>query len=112
MSWFKKRNTQETPKTEEKTPAPVRNPDNAFIFRMLAVAYVLYIVWNTIQLYLKGGEDAPALWMLCLSTVLLGGGAIFLGIVSYRSWKKAKAQQQAEAEAEAEALLEAEESEE
>lgn len=112
MSWFTKRNTQQNSKAEDNTPAPVRNPDNAFIFRMLAVAYVLYIVWKTIQLYLAGGEDAPQLWMLCLSTVLLGGGAIFLGIISYKHWKKAKAQLQAEAEAEAEALLEAEESEE
>ena len=110
MRWFKKKTPQENTETEQVVPA--RNPDNVFLFRLLAVGYVLYIVWKTIQLYLAGGEDAPQLWMLCLSTAVLGGGAVFLGIISYKNWKKAKAQQQAEAEAEAEALLDAEEAEE
>lgn len=99
MSWFKKKDPQTSPEAEDNTPAPARNPDNVFLFRMLAVAYILYIVYKTISMYVAGGEDAPKLWMLCLSTVLLGGGAIFLGIISYRTWKKQKAQQQAEAEA-------------
>lgn len=106
MGWLKKRNNQETPQTEE--IAPARNPDNAFIFRMLAVAYVLYLVWDIVRAYLEGGEGAPALWAVCLIAVLLGGGAICLGVISYKQWKKAKAQQVAEAEAEAEALLEEE----
>lgn len=101
MNWFKKNKTQET---QETTPA--RNPDNIFLFRLLAVGYILYIVWKTISLYIAGGEDAPKLWMLCLSTVLLGGGAIYLAVISYKSWKQAKAQLQEEAEAQAEALLE------
>lgn len=110
MSWFQKRTPQENPQTEE--TAPARNPDNAFVFRMVAVAYVLYLVWKTIGLYMAGGEDAPSLLVLCLSTVVLGGGAIVLGVISYKKWKKEKAQQQAVLEAEAEALLDAEESEE
>ena len=106
MGWFQKKQPQE-PGAETEKPSPARNPDNVFMFRMVAVAYVLYTVWKTIKLYLAGGEDAPRLWMLCLSTVLLGGGAIVLAVISFRSWKKIKLQQQEEAEAEAEAELEA-----
>lgn len=99
MRWFKKKGTQEVSETEEQKPTSPRNPDNVFLFRMLAVAYILYTVYKTITMYTAGGEDAPKLWMLCISTVVLGGGAIALGIISYSAWKKAKAQQQAEAEA-------------
>jgi len=104
MKWFKKN----TPDTEEAPPPAPRNPDNVFLFRLVAVGYVLYIVYKTISLYVAGGEDAPALCMLCVSTVVLGGGAIFLGIISYKSWKSAKERLQEELEAEAEAELDAE----
>ena len=97
MSWFRKKNTPQ--EQEDTTPAPARNPDNVFMFRIVAVGYVLYTVWRTIKLYMEGGEGAPELWMLCLSTVLLGGGAIVLAVISFKSWRKAKDQQQAEAEA-------------
>jgi hypothetical protein len=108
MKWFKKN----TPDTEEAPPPAPRNPDNVFLFRLVAVGYVLYTVYKTIAMYVEGGESAPKLWMLCVSTVVLGGGAIFLGIISYKSWKSAKERLQAELEAEAEAELDAEEVEE
>jgi len=113
MRWFQKNTPENTPETEEEsTPAQARNPDNVFLFRLLAVGYILYTVWKTISLYLEGGEDAPKLWMLCLSTVLLGGGAIVLAVISYKAWKKAKAQQLEEAEAAAEEAFLAEQEEE
>ena len=87
MGWFQKKQPQE-PGVETEKPSPARNPDNVFMFRMVAVAYVLYTVWKTIKLYLAGGEDAPRLWMLCLSTVLLGGGAIVLAVISFRRSQK------------------------
>ena len=108
MKWFKKN----TPDTEEAPPPAPRNPDNVFLFRLVAVGYVLYNVYKTIAMYVAGGEDAPALWMLCVSTVLLGGGAIILAIISYKFWKTAKERLQAELEAEVEAELDAEEEEE
>lgn len=108
MNWFKKK----APETEEAPPPAPRNPDNVFLFRLVAVGYVLYIVYKTISLYVAGGEDAPALWMLCVSTVVLGGGAIALAVISYKSWKTAKERLQAELEAEIEAELDAEEAEE
>lgn len=87
MNWFKK----QRPEMEDDTPPAPKNPDNAFIFRLVAVAYVLYLVWQSVQSYLAGGEGAPSLIAVILSCALLGGGAIFLGILSYRNWKTDKA---------------------
>ena len=83
MKWFEKKEGQERP----------RNHDNTFFFRLLAAGYVLYMAWKTLELYLAGGEDAPELWLLCLSMVVLGGGGIWLAISSFKTWRKAKAQE-------------------
>lgn len=87
MSWFKKRN----PASDTATPAAPKNPDNIFIFRLVAVGYVLYMVWQCVQAYLKGGEGAPSLPAVIISCVVLGGGGILLGILSYRNWKTDRA---------------------
>lgn len=83
MKWFEKKEGQETP----------RNHDNTFFFRLIAAGYVLYMAWKTLELYIAGGEDAPQLWLLCLSMVVLGGGGIWLAISSFKTWRKAKAQE-------------------
>ena len=44
--------------------------------------------------------------------MVLGGGAIALAVISYKSWKTAKERLQAELEAEIEAELDADEAEE
>ena len=67
-----------------------RNMDTVFLFRLLAVGYILYTVYKTFSLYFEGGEEAPAIWMLALSG-LLGLGAIVFGISTYLTWKKEKA---------------------
>ena len=88
-------------KDDGQTPADttsVRNPDNVFLFRILAAAYVLYMAYKTVELYIAGGEDAPQLWLLCLSLVVLGGGGIGLAITSFITWRKTKAAQAEEKE--------------
>ncbi len=89
MNWFKKS------QTADDTPRVPKNPDNLFIFRLVAVGYILYMVWQCVQSYLEGGEGTPSLTVVILTCTLLGGGAIALGFVSYRSWKVAKAAYQA-----------------
>ena len=70
---------------------------------------------------MAGGPDAPSLTALILGIVFLGGGAAFLGVLTYNEWKRGKvaydkymAELRAEAEAkraeeEAKALADAEE---
>lgn len=107
MGFFSKKN-----ETEENT-AP-RNPNNLVMFRLLAVGYVGYLCVNMVKLYIEGGPEAPSLTTLILGLVVLGGGVIFMGIVSYKEWKRNKVvydQQMAELRAEAEAKRAAEEAE-
>ena len=109
MAFFKK-NTQ----ADETNQTP-RNPNNTVLFRALAVGYVGYLCIELVQLYVKGGPDAPSLPLLIGGVAVLGGGALVLGIATYREWKRGKATYDAymeEVKAEAKAAREAEEAEE
>ena len=115
MGFFSKK-----PADEAEKQAP-RNPNNTVAFRVLAIGYIGYMCINMIKLYTAGGPDAPSLTALIAGVAVLGGGCIFLAIVSYREWKRGKeaydaymAQLREEAEAkraaeEAKALADAEE---
>ena len=105
MGLFKK-NTN-----NEENQAP-RNPSNVIMFRVLAVGYVAYLCIEMIKTYTAGGPDAPSLPMLIGGLVLLGGGALFLAVLSYKEYKAGKAKYDAymaELRAEAEAKRAAEE---
>ena len=105
MGLFKK-NTN-----NEENQAP-RNPSNVIMFRVLAVGYVAYLCIEMIKTYTAGGPDAPSLPMLIGGLVLLGGGALFLAVLSYKESKAGKAKYDAymaELRAEAEAKRAAEE---
>ena len=98
-------------KTDEENTTP-RNPSNVIGFRLLAVGYVAYLCVQMIKTYTEGGAEAPSLAMLIGGLVLLGGGAAFLGFLSYKEWKRNKPKYDAymaELRAEAEAKRAAEE---
>lgn len=98
--------------TEEKTEP--RNPNTFIMFRILAVGYLGYLCLDLVKLYRAGGPDAPSLPILIAILAVLGGGAIFVAIVSYKVWKQSKAEYDvymAELRAEAEAKRAAEEAE-
>jgi len=108
MAFFKKNNS-----AEETEQAP-RNPGNAAMFRLIAVAYVGYLCIQMVKTYTAGGPDAPSLGLLIGGLVILGGGAIFLAFLTYKEYKRNKANYDAymaEVKAEAKAAREAEEAE-
>lgn len=107
MGFFNKKQAAE----ENTTP---RNPSNLVMFRVLAVGYVAYLCVNMVKIYMEGGPDAPSLPTLILGLVVLGGGAVVMGVISYKEWKRNKAEYDAymaELRAEAEAKRAAEEAE-
>ena len=107
MGFFNKNQNAE----ENKAP---RSPGNLAMFRVLAIGYVGYLCINMVKLYLAGGPDAPSLTTLILGLAVLGGGAIFMAVVSYKEWKRNKVEYDAymaELRAEAEAKRAAEEAE-
>ena len=106
MGFFNKKNTE-----ENTTP---RNPSNVVAFRLLAVGYVGYMCIQMIKLYTEGGPDAPSLPLLIGGVALLGGGALFLAVLTYKEYKRSKVAYDAymaELRAEAEAKRAAEEEE-
>lgn len=106
MAFFSK------PQKNEEQNTPPRNPNNTVMIRLLAIGYVAYLCVNMIKLYIAGGSDAPSLTALVLGIVVLGGGSVFMAIITYREWKRNKATYDAymaELRAEAEAKRAAEE---
>lgn len=84
-------------KQEEQEERPV-NPNYMVTIRALAVGYLLYLVYDMVRMYLAGGEDAPSLGLLLFSVVLLGGGAVWTGVTTYKQWKRMKQEQENAAE--------------
>lgn len=106
MGFFNKTPEDETVKQ------PPRNPSNTVAFRLLAIGYITYLCINIVKLYVAGGPDAPSVIALVLGVAVLGGGAAFLGVITYKEWKTGKVaydQYMAELRAEAEAKRAAEE---
>ena len=98
-------------KTEEENTPP-RNPSNVVMFRVLAIGYVGYLCVQMIKTYLAGGSDAPSLPMLIGGVAVLGAGAIFLAVLTYKEYKRNKVaydEAMAVIKAEAKAAREAEE---
>lgn len=59
-------------------------------FRLLAMGLIAYLLIDLIVSYIKGGPEAPSLTLLLLSAALFGGGLVFIGIMTWREWKKAQ----------------------
>lgn len=83
------------------------NGSRVLMLRLVALAFVLYMLINVIVAYFQGGADAPSIVEVLVGIVVLGGGSIAVGLVSYRTYmKEKKAADEARAELRA---LEAEE---
>lgn len=94
-------------KNEDRNTTPA-NSNNMLMIRMLAVGYLLYTVYNMIQLYIKGGEDAPSLGLLIAAVALFVIGSAWIVIISVKQWKRMKRDQQAAYEEEERLKAEAE----
>ena len=65
-----------------------RDIKSVMLLRLLAVGYVLYMLYQVVMSYIEGGPDAPSVGLLILSIVLLGGGAALIGILSWREYSR------------------------
>lgn len=59
--------------------------------RLVAAAFALYMLFEIVMGYIKGGPEAPSLTLLVLAILLLGGGAAAVIVLGYRGWKRDKA---------------------
>lgn len=76
-------------KNEEKEERPV-NPNALLGIRALAVGYLIYSLWQIVKMYMEGGEEAPSIWLLLLAIVVLGGGAVWIAIMTFLKLKQLK----------------------
>lgn len=67
-----------------------QSANQAMGFRMLAVLVVLYMLGQVVVGFIQGGPEAPSVGLLILAIVLLGGGAVAIGVMSYQQWKRDK----------------------
>ena len=99
-------------KNTEESNTPPRNPSNVVMFRVLAIGYVGYLCVQMVKTYLAGGPDAPSLGLMIAGVAVLGGGAAFLALLTYKEYKRNKVaydEAMAVIKAEAKAAREAEE---
>lgn len=105
-----KNNDEET--QEQTHPA---NPNNMVLIRLLAVGYLMYILYQMVTAYIAGSEDAPSLGLLIAAIVIFAGGSVWIAVITYKQWKQMKEAQQAaweeEDRLEAERLAESQEAE-
>ena len=57
------------------------------VCRILAIGLVLYWLYDLVKSYLAGGEDAPSKTLLIIAIVVLGGGAVFMAVLTGYAWK-------------------------
>lgn len=56
-------------------------------FRLLCIGAVLYWLGEMIVGYCKGGPEAPTLTLLIVACIVLGGGAVLVGFLAWKTWK-------------------------
>lgn len=65
-----------------------KSPKGALTFRIVAIGAILYFLADLLLAYFKGGPDAPSLTLILAATVILGGGAVLVAVLTWKAWKK------------------------
>lgn len=81
-------------KNEEKEARPV-NPNTLLGIRALAVGYLIYCLWQIVKMFIEGGEEAPSIWLLLLAIVVLGGGAVWIAVMTILKLKQLREEERA-----------------
>ena len=76
----------------DKEPQP-RSMQTTLMIRVLAVGYILYMLYNIVKSYFAGGADAPSLTLLLVAILVLGGGSLWVAVVTWKDYKAYKAQE-------------------
>ena len=75
---------------EQKKPRSTEELKRTIPFRLIAIAFLLYMLVDIVCKYVQGGPDAPTTFALVLAAVIMGGGSVLVGWLTWRNWKQAK----------------------
>ena len=75
---------------ERKNPQTTEDMKRTIPIRLIAIAFLLYMLADIVMKYVKGGPEAPTLTMLLIAIVIMGGGSIVVVWLTWRNWKRAK----------------------
>ena len=84
---FGKKNPRDEEVQEQKAPG---NPTTMILFRVLAIGYVIWMLKDVVKAYFAGGPDAPSGLLVLVAVLVLGGGCVWIGIMSYKQYKQMK----------------------
>lgn len=70
-----------------KPPGGQGNSKSRATFYGVAAVYLAYLYTQIAGPFLKGNPDGPSLLQFVLGTIILGGGAIALGLLAWRTYK-------------------------
>lgn len=70
----------------------IKNPNAMLVMHGIVILLVLYLFWQLLRDYLRGGEGAPSLTVLIVGGVLLIGGCGLVAYLALRLYRQAKAQ--------------------
>lgn len=70
-----------------KEPKPPANPGTRATLYGMGALYLAYLYYQIARPYLTGDPYSPTLGQFVLGTVILGGGAVALGVLAWRMYK-------------------------
>ena len=68
----------------------VKNPKGMLLMTGIVIILVLYLEWKVIHAYLLGGEGAPSLALVIISSIVMVAGCVLIGWLAIRLYKQSK----------------------
>ncbi len=67
-----------------KQPKREFNPRSHAMIYLMAIVYLVYLIFQMVKGYLEGGPDAPSFPLLIGGVAVLGGGCVLLGVLAWK----------------------------
>lgn len=82
---------QSVPEAPEKQEQNVlKNPMGLVCLHTVAIGYALYMFYSLLRRYLAGGPEAPNLATMIVGGIILLGGSVAVGWLTWRLYRKYK----------------------
>ena len=66
------------------------NPNAALPLRLLAIGYLVYLIYQMVKPYTDGTAETPATPLFWICVLALSLGTLLIILLTYRQWRKPK----------------------